>query len=225
MPLSRFEGWLERFGAGHGGAGRLVAGGRGSALLRAPDGAGARLSCPGVDLAGGRPAGEALTVEDVVARVVVPRVAAVLLLRRGGAVVALVRTGAGGPEVLSSLVRTARVQSRTAAGGWSQQRFARRREGQAEGLVRDAVAAAGRVWAPADGAGRPDLLAVGGDRPLLERALVLLPAALAGVAALPRQDLDVRADPRRRVLDALAPDVGAVRAEVRDAWGVPPSSP
>ncbi|MEJ5867833.1 acVLRF1 family peptidyl-tRNA hydrolase [Pseudokineococcus sp. 5B2Z-1] len=225
MPLARFEGWLERFAASHGGPGRLVAGGGGSALLRAPDGAGARLSCPGADLDGGRPAGEALAAEEVVARAVVPRAAAVLLLRRGGAVVALVRTGAAGPEVLSSRVRTARVQSRTAAGGWSQQRFARRRAGQAEGLVRDAVAAASRVWAPAGGAGRPDLLAVGGDRPLVERALELLPAALAHVAALPRQDLDVRADPRRRVLDALAPDVGAVRAEVRDAWGVPPSSP
>lgn len=217
MPLARLEGWFERFAAGHGGGSRLVAGGGGSALLLAPDGAGARLSCPGVDLAGGRPAGEVLTVEEVVARAVAPRVAAVLLLRRGGAVVALVRTGAHGPEVLGSRVRTAHVQSRTAAGGWSQQRFARRREGQAEGLVRDAVAAAGRVWARADGAEPPDLLAAGGDSPLLERALVLLPAALSGVAALPRQDLAVRADPRRRVLDALAPDVGAVRVEVRDA--------
>ena len=56
---------------------------------------------------------------------------AVLLLRRGGYAVAL----AAEDGLLAHKVGSRHVQSRTAAGGWSQQRFARRRGNQADALV------------------------------------------------------------------------------------------
>ena len=58
----------------------------------------------------------------------------VVLVRRGGYAVAL----ASGATFTASKVGSRHVQSRTAAGGWSQQRFARRRGKQADELV-DAV--------------------------------------------------------------------------------------
>ena len=56
---------------------------------------------------------------------------AVVLVRRGGYAVGV----ASGDRLTAHKVGTRYVQSRTAAGGWSQQRFARRRANQADGLV------------------------------------------------------------------------------------------
>jgi len=218
VPPARLGGWLERLARGHGGAPRGVAA-DGGVLLVAPDGATAHLTAPGLDLAAGAAEGAAVDVAGLPATAGAPRTAAVLLLRRGGAVVAVVDVDAAGSAVRASRVRTAHVQSRTAVGGWSQQRFARRRAGQAAGLVRDAAAAAGDVWGPhaADLRGGRALLVTGGDTELVAAALADLPAALRDVAGLPHQHLALPADPRRRVLDAVAGDVGAVRADVVDA--------
>ena len=60
-----------------------------------------------------------------------------LLLRRGGYGVG--RASQGG-ALAASKVGTRYVQSRTAAGGWSQHRFARRRDNQAAGLIDTAAA-------------------------------------------------------------------------------------
>ena len=60
---------------------------------------------------------------------------------------------------LTSKVGSRYVQSRTAAGGWSQQRFARRREGQAKELVRGAAAAV----RPLTGTRRRGATVLGGD--------------------------------------------------------------
>ena len=98
------------------------------------------------------------------------------------------------------------VQSRTAAGGWSQQRFARRREGQAAVLV-DAVTEHARrllCASPADrglegeGYGIPQALVVGGDRTLW--TAVLDAPALAPLATLPRRELPDLPDPDAAVL-------------------------
>ncbi|MEJ5915571.1 acVLRF1 family peptidyl-tRNA hydrolase [Pseudokineococcus sp. 1T1Z-3] len=211
--MGRVPGWLQRFAASHGGV-TVVAGAGGAVHLAAPDGTQAFWRCPGRDLAGGAPAGSPLQAEDVLDRLLLPRVALVLLLRRGGAVAGVVAVDRDGSQVLDARVRVARVQARTAAGGWSQQRFARRRAGQAAGLVRDAAASAATVWAPHTG--RADLLAVGGDRELCAAALAALPASVAGAANLVRQDLALTADPRRRVLDDLARDVGGLHVRVQD---------
>ena len=79
----------------------------------------------------------------------------VILVRRGGYAVGLALAGA----FTASKVGTRHVQSRTAAGGWSQQRFARRRGKQADELVDAVVGHARRVLlgddeSPRDGGGR-----------------------------------------------------------------------
>ena len=130
-----------------------------------------------------------------------PEPLGVVLVRRGGYACALVAAGA----FVASKVGTRHVQSRTAAGGWSQQRFARRRGNQADALV-DAVAGhALRILllgneSPAGGAaGTPAGLVVGGDRTLV--AQVLADSRLRALATLPRRELYDLPDPRRDVLE------------------------
>ncbi len=125
----------------------------------------------------------------------------VVLVRRGGYAVGLAEEG----RFLALKVGTRHVQSRTAAGGWSQQRFARRRSNQADALA-DAVAGhALRLLlhgneSPAPGAAKvPAGLVVGGDRTLVGH--VLADPRLRSLADLPRRALYDVPDPRRDVLD------------------------
>ena len=60
-----------------------------------------------------------------------PHRTGLVLVRRGGYAVGV----AAGERLTASKVGTRYVQSRTAAGGWSQQRYARRRVNQADELV------------------------------------------------------------------------------------------
>lgn len=120
-----------------------------------------------------------------------------VLLRRGGYAVGL----AVGDQLTDHHCGTRYVQSRTAAGGWSQQRFARRRGNQADALVERVVEqAADRLLDP-----RGPLvggLVVGGDRALVRQ--VLGAAVLAPLAGLPRREFYDLPDPRLTVLqDAL----------------------
>ena len=92
-----------------------------------------------------------------------PRSIGAVLVRRGGYSVAVVSGGA----VLASKTGTRHVQSRTAAGGWSQQRFARRRANQADALVEAVAEHAARIFAEH----RIEYVAPGGDRTLAEQVL------------------------------------------------------
>lgn len=118
---------------------------------------------------------------------------AVLLIRRGGYAVAVVDADGH----LHHKVGTRRVQSRTAAGGWSQQRFARRRANQADALVGAVQDHLTRVMRESGVA--PVALATGGDRTLV--AEVLADARLSHLEALPHRDYPGIPDPRRAVLD------------------------
>nr|WP_280173894.1 acVLRF1 family peptidyl-tRNA hydrolase [Geodermatophilus obscurus] len=102
--------------------------------------------------------------------------AAVLLVRRGRWAVGVFDGG----DLVVSKVDARQVQGRTAAGGWSQQRFARRRAHQTDAVVGAAVETAVRVLLPH--ARELEALFTGGDRGLVD---------------------DVLADPRLRVLAAL----------------------
>ncbi len=140
----------------------------------------------------------------------------VVLVRRGGYAVGLSRAG-----VLSeSKVGTRHVQSRTSAGGWSQQRFARRRGKQADELVDAVVSHARRVLlgddeSPPPGAdGIPRGLVVGGDR-TLAREVVGAPA-LRALAGLPVRELYDLPDPRRDVLETALRRGRAVRIELTE---------
>jgi hypothetical protein len=122
----------------------------------------------------------------------VPHRAAVLLVRRGRWAVGVF----DGPDLVVSKVDARQVQGRTAAGGWSQQRFARRRGHQTDAVVEHAIETAVRVLLPhAD-----SVVAVftGGDRGLADD--VLADPRLAPLAALRREPaLDV-GEPTKAVL-------------------------
>lgn len=140
----------------------------------------------------------------------------VVLLRRGGYAVGLASAGV----LTASKVGTRHVQSRTAAGGWSQHRFARRRDNQADALV-DAVGGhavrilLGGNESPRTGApGIPRALVVGGDRALV--AQVLGDSGLRSLADLPRRELYDLPDPRRAVLEDALRRGRAVRIELTD---------
>ena len=140
----------------------------------------------------------------------------VVLVRRGGYAVALAHAGA----LTLHKVGTRHVQSRTAAGGWSQHRFARRRDNQADALVEAVAGHALRVLlggdeSPRAGArGIPAGLVVGGDRTLA--AAVLAESSLRAVAGLPRRELWDIGDPRRAVLDDCLRRGRAVRITLTD---------
>src|SRR3954452_7650368 len=94
-----------------------------------------------------------------------PRTAAVLLVRRGRWAVGVF----AGPDLVASKVGSRLVQGRTAAGGWSQQRVARRRGDQTDAVVAAAADTAVRVLLPhADGL---TVLFTGGDRGLVDGVL------------------------------------------------------
>lgn len=131
-----------------------------------------------------------------------------VLVRRGGYAVGIARGG----ELINSKVGTRYVQGRTAAGGQSQQRFARRRSNQADALVGSAAAEAIRILAPQVGTLRA--LVPGGDRALV--TAVLEHPRLSRLADLPREPLLTVADPRLAVLRTAAVDALAVRIRVED---------
>jgi hypothetical protein len=121
-----------------------------------------------------------------------PHRAAVLLVRRGRWAVGVF----DGADLVVSKVDARQVQGRTAAGGWSQQRFARRRGHQTDAVVEHAVETAVRVLLPH--AGSVTALFTGGDRGLADE--VLADRRLAPLAALRREPpLDV-GEPTKAVL-------------------------
>ena len=141
----------------------------------------------------------------------------VLLVRRGGYAVGLARGG----RLAESKVGTRHVQSRTAAGGWSQQRFARRRDKQADELVGAVVAHARRLLlhddeSPPEGAdGIPRGLVVGGDRALIRD--VLGAPQLRALRGLPTRELYDLPDPRREVLETALRRGRAVQVRLTEA--------
>jgi hypothetical protein len=121
-----------------------------------------------------------------------PRRAAVLLVRRGRWAVGVF----DGAELVVSKVDARQVQGRTAAGGTSQQRFARRRSNQTDAVVDHAIETAVRVLLP-HAAGVVALF-TGGDRGLVDE--VLADRRLASLAAVRREPyLDV-GEPMKAVL-------------------------
>ncbi|NDI49675.1 hypothetical protein GB929_17925 [Modestobacter sp. CPCC 205251] len=145
-----------------------------------------------------------LTAFTVAARA--PRRAGVLLVRRGRWAVGVF----DGADLVVSKVDARQVQGRTAAGGWSQQRYARRRGHQTDAVVEHAVETAARVLGPhLDGLAA---LFAGGDRLLVDT--VLGDRALTGAAPLRREPfLDV-GEPTKVVLLATPGQFRAVRVHL-----------
>lgn len=128
-----------------------------------------------------------------------------LLLARKGAVAVGV---ADGTTLVASKVERFHVQGRTAAGGWSQQRYARRRENQADAAAQKAADIAVRVLLPYAPGVRPDpddavtALVCGGDRTMVDA--VLADGRLDPLVALRHPHLLEAAEPRLEVLREAA---------------------
>jgi hypothetical protein len=176
LPPVRFPGWIDAFGTRHGVtdeaplgvAASRVDGVRGasgysveqSVIFVAPDGAMARCHppFPGCSEHIGLIAAEGASA--IAAHALASRTVGVLLVRLGGYAVG-VFTGSP-PKLAGSKAGSRAVHGRSAAGGWSQQRFARRREKQATEALGAAASAALDVWEHWEG--RLDAVVLGGDK-------------------------------------------------------------
>lgn len=192
---SRVSGWFDRFGQRHEGVVDTEISGD-TVTVRAQDGATAAITTwfPPLGLVNDRSDG--LVIGGLVEHLMLPRRVGLLLVRLGGHSVGVAEAG----KVLVSATDARLVHGRHKAGGWSQQRFARRRDGQARVALRSAADDAARVLVPR----LSGLVAVvlGGDRGALD--VLRGDPRLAGVfeRAQPRV-LDVP-QPRRSVLDDAA---------------------
>lgn len=231
---ARLGRWLDGFEARHAGVATTSAGGP----ARAPAGTSAGSS---EDTAGGSvaslvlvatdgataeifaPPGEvgpfpdtssrdlAVVLDQVIEQVRRPRRLGLLLARQSAVAVGV----AEGDTLLVSKVDTSYVQGRTAAGGWSQHRFARRRENQAKAAAGDAADIAVRLLLP-----RTATLAAvvaGGDRRAVEA--ILADPRLAPVRALRDERFLEVPEPRLAVLKEAVASARAVRILVRDPVG------
>ncbi len=191
----RLAAWLDGFAARHGEPAVTLEASR--LLLSSPDLATASIRLDWGPLPGLDP------VAEVIAAAARPRRAGGLIVRRRGHGVGLFT----GERLIVGRHGSHYVQSRTKAGGWSQQRYARRRGNQAEHGYREAAADAVDILMPH--LSELEVLATGGDQTAVNQ--VLADPGLAGLAALPRVRVDGVPDPNAGVLA----DFGVRMREVR----------
>jgi hypothetical protein len=212
VPPERLAGWLDRFAARHGG----ITGGTvdpAAVTVTAADGAVAECRVPFPPL----PAAVTVTAADgdprggLVAHALAERRVGVLLVRLGGHAAGVF----AGERLVASKVGARPVHGRSAAGGQSQQRFARRREGQARVALAAAADAAAAVLVPA--VSTLDAVVLGGDRRAADTVLAdLRLAPLRPLAVEHRLDVP---DPRLAVLRDTPALFRAVRIRVVDPDG------
>lgn len=204
----RLGGFLDRFAAGHGGAtGTTVTPQR--VVVAAEDGATASIPVPFGPLDGAPGQRSGVAVADLLEHLMTPRTIGLVLVRLGGFSIGIARSG----TVLTSSTGRRPVHGRTAAGGRSQQRFARRREGQARVALQAAADTAARVLLPrvAD----LDAVILGGDAPAL-RTLAADPRLTSLLQRAEPRVLDI-GEPRRALLDEAAHRARCVEVELRDS--------
>jgi hypothetical protein len=237
----RFPGWVASFARRHGAdteAQSLTAAVTGDTVIfTAPDGAVAECHPPFPPVAdnskkraaaepgdadsaeqasGADGADEArLAAEAVAAHARRPRTVGVLLVRLGGYAAGVFT---GYPPALADAKTGSRlVHGRSAAGGWSQHRFARRREKQASEALQAAAGAAADVFGRRSG-GRPgenlDAVVLGGDK----RAMAELrqDPRLAPYLAIATDRFLTVPDPKRAVLEATPRLFLAVRIRLTE---------
>jgi hypothetical protein len=161
VPPERLVSWISTFTQRHG-AGSVSRDEAGvTVTVTAADGAGAECHPPFPPLRLARTVDDgdpAAAAEDIVAHAVADRTVGVLLVRLGGYAVGVF--AGSPPRLVASKTGSRPVHGRSAAGGWSQHRFARRRENQAATALRAAADAAAAIFGPH----RLDALVLGGDK-------------------------------------------------------------
>jgi hypothetical protein len=194
----RLPGWLDGFYGRHDGASE-----QGLTLTGASNGDTATLYPP--------PGTDSEDVNALLADLARPPRIALLIARKGAVGVAIV----DGTTITTSKVQRFYVQGRTAAGGSSQQRYARRRANQADAATERAADVAARVLLPyAPGAhADPDesisALVCGGDRSMIDT--VLADRRLQPLALVRHPNLLESAEPRLAVLQDAAAAARRVR--------------
>ncbi len=186
VPPDRLPGWLQRFAQRHGAPSVVID--DDAVLLTCPDQAQARIALrwgplPATD--------DPLTA--LVAAYQLERTVAALIVRRRGHAVGVFR----GDVQITGRHDHHYVQGKTKAGGWSQQRYARRRDNQARHAYDEATTDAIDVLLGTNA----EALAVGGDQAGVER--VLRDERLAAIAALRRITIANVPDPNAGVLTAF----------------------
>lgn len=218
----RFPGWVASFARRHGTDGEnqplAMAVTGGNVIFTAPDGAVAECHPPFPPLDDNskkRAAADAAeAAEAVAAHARRPRTVGVLLVRLGGYAAGVFT---GYPPALADAKTGARlVHGRSAAGGWSQHRFARRREKQASEALQAAAAAAADVfgrWGARPGE-KLDAVVLGGDK----RAMADLrqDSRLAPYLAIATDRFLTVPDPKRAVLAATPRLFLAVRIRLTE---------
>ncbi|MBV9013783.1 MAG: hypothetical protein JO115_24255 [Pseudonocardiales bacterium] len=207
----RLAGFLARFAARHGGVlTTSVAPHR--VEVAAGDGARASIPVPFAPLV--VPTGQrvGLAVDDLLDHLMAPRTIGLLLVRLGGYSVGIARAGV----VLASSTGRRLVHGRSAAGGQSQRRFARRRESQARVALRAAADTAARVLLPR--IAELDAVVLGGDTAAL-RTLAADPRLSALFERAEPGVLDV-AEPRRAVLEAAARRARCAKVQINHDLGL-----
>jgi hypothetical protein len=195
VPADRLRDWLAELAARH--SGLTWTRENQQMVAAADDGAWARVHVPF------QPAGA-----DWVTHCERQRLLGLLLVRRGGFAIGVARAG----SLTASKVGSRHVQGRSKAGGWSQRRFARRRQNQAREAFLAAMDACNRLLVPQ--VRSLDGLVTGGDRSAI--ANVLADPRLAPVAALPNGRFLTVADPRQRVLVQAAREATRIEIEIWD---------
>lgn len=199
VPADRLARWLDGFTERHGET--AVEADAAELRLIGGDGARAWLEVPFPPLPEAAPGADPRQV--LIAHANRPRTVGVLLVRRGGHAVGVFVGG----DLVASKVDSAYVQGTTRAGGWSQQRFARRRANQARAAFADAADIAARILLPR--AAQLDAVICGGDRTAVDA--VLADPRLRALAGLRRDPFLSVPDPRLRILQATPEQFRAVR--------------
>jgi hypothetical protein len=156
-------------------------------------------------------ASPAETTALIAAHAQLPRTVGVLLVRLGGYAAGVFT---GYPPALADAKTGSRlVHGRSAAGGWSQQRFARRREKQANEALDAAAGTALAVFGRWQ-SGKLDAVVLGGDK----RAVAELRGdpRLAPYLALATERFLTVPDPKRAVLEATPKLFTAVRIRLTE---------
>lgn len=198
----RLAGWLAGFADRHGPTTWQATAGQ--VIGTASDGAVAACAVPFPPLS----VDPADPCAALVAHALRPRRVGVLLVRLGGYAAGVFE----GARLVTSKVGSRQVHGRNAAGGQSQQRFARRREGQVRVALGEAADVAARILLPA--VASLDAVVLGGDRRAV--GTVLEDRRLVRLAPLVVDRLLEVPDPRLRVLQATPPMFRAVRITVTD---------
>jgi hypothetical protein len=194
IPPERLGGWLDRFAQRHGAV--TITEEADALVLTCPDQAAARIGLRWGSLTNSADPLAALVSSSLQER----RVAALIVRRRGHAVGVF-----DGPRLVTGRHDHHYVQGRTKAGGWSQQRYARRRDNQARHAYAEALADAVELLEPATDW---EALATGGDQTAVE--LVLSDDRLNHLRALPRITVAGVPDPNAGVLTEFGQRLRAV---------------